>query len=81
MASPNGAPVVLAWLWPQVLVVTFQDSAEHFEQCLHVEWSVQHGERAVPEGMGQAPDAFSLRGLAWADDDRRRGRIESAKQF
>ena len=81
MAFPKRAPVVLSWLWPQVLVVTFQYSAKHFKQCLHMQWSVQHGEGAVPEGVGQAPDAFAFRGLAWSNDDRGGGRIQSAKQF
>ena len=41
--------MVLSWLWPQVFVVSFQDSAEDLEQCLHMEWSVQNRKRAVPE--------------------------------
>ena len=70
MAFPNRAPVVLSWLWPQVFVVTFQYSAKHFQQCFNMQWSVQHGKGAVPEGVGQAPNTFAFRGLTWSDDDR-----------
>lgn len=81
MAFPNRAPVVLSWLWPQVFVVTFQYSAKHFQQCFNMQWSVQHGKGAVPEGVGQAPNTFAFRGLTWSDDDRGRGGIQPAKQF